>query len=116
MQVQVLEPDYLDTAKTTTLPNGGYIIQGVEFNAIGASAWPIGCSRRTLARSSATGSLLSARGRVPASEVLHVFKGKRPGQVRAPSWFAPVLLRLKDFDEYEDATIMKQKIAACLSV
>ena len=32
------------------------------------------------------------------------------------SWFAPLLLRFRDFDDYEDATLMKQKIAACLSV
>jgi capsid protein len=36
--------------------------------------------------------------------------------VRAVSWFAPVIVRLKEFDEYEDATLMKQKIAACLAV
>jgi len=53
---------------------------------------------------------------VPASSVLHIFKAKRPGQVRGPSWFAPVLLRFKDFDEFDDATLMKQKIAACLAV
>jgi capsid protein len=41
-------------------------------------------------------------------------RSARPG-ARA-SWFAPVLLRFKDFDEFEDATLMKQKIAACLAV
>jgi lambda family phage portal protein len=54
--------------------------------------------------------------RVPAESVLHIFRALRPGQVRGPSWFAPVLLRFKDFDEFEDATLMKQKIAACLAV
>jgi lambda family phage portal protein len=57
-----------------------------------------------------------ASRRVPAESILHVYKQSRPGQVRGPSWFAPVLLRFKDFDEYEDATLMKQKIAACLAV
>lgn len=116
MQIQVLEPDYLDSAKTTSLPNGGYIMQGVEYNGIGqrVAYWLFpshpGSSFLT------SGTLLSPSRPVPASEVLHVFKAKRPGQVRAPSWFAPVILRMKDFDEYEDATIMKQKIAACLAV
>jgi lambda family phage portal protein len=115
VQVQVLEPDYLDAGKTTTLPNGGYIIQGVEFNGWGqrVAYWLF----PSHPGSSLGGStLLSGSRPVPASEVLHVFKGKRPGQVRAPSWFGPIVLRLKDFDEYEDATIMKQKVAACLSV
>jgi lambda family phage portal protein len=61
-----------------------------------------------------TGSIVSHR--VPASEVLHVFKPDRPGQVSGPSWFSSVILTLKDFDEYADATLMKQKIAACLAV
>jgi lambda family phage portal protein len=54
--------------------------------------------------------------RVPAEAILHIYYHERPGQMRGPSWFAPVLLRFKDHDEFEDATLMKQKIAACLAV
>lgn len=113
IQLQVLDPDFLDVTKdTSVLPVGtGRIIQGVEFDPIG----------RRLAYwlfpehpGSAAGVTSSVR--VPAASVLHIFKPLRPGQVRAPSWFAPVLLRFKDFDEFEDATLMKQKIAACLAV
>jgi len=113
LQLQVLEPDYLDTSKHgITLPNGGRIVYGVEFDPIGRraaywlfpehpgnSAWPTAQSQR-----------------IPADGVLHVFKPTRPGAARGASWFAPVLLRFKDFDEYEDATLLKQKIAACLAV
>lgn len=116
MQVQVLEPDYLDSGKTMILPNGGYIISGVEYNVLGqrVAYWlfPSHPGSSFLV----SGTLLSASRRVPASEVLHVFEVKRAGQVRAASWFAPVVLRMKDFDEFEDATIMKQKVAACLAV
>jgi capsid protein len=35
--------------------------------------------------------------------------------VRGISWFASVDVRLHDFDEFEDATLMKQKIAACMA-
>lgn len=114
IQIQVLEPDFLDTAKDfITLPNGGRIVQGVEFDAIG---------RRTaywLFKEHPGGSNpvgLPSSSRIPADGVLHLFRSQRPGQVRAPSWFAPVLLRFKDFDDFEDATLMKQKIAACLAV
>lgn len=113
LQLQVLEPDYLDTSKHgITLPNGGRIVYGVEFDPIGRrvaywlfpehpgnSAWPVAASQR-----------------IPAEGMLHVFKPTRPGAARGASWFAPVLLRMKDFDEFEDATLMKQKIAACLAV
>jgi len=118
LQIQVLEPDFLDTSKdTSSLTNGGRIVQGVEFDVLGrrAAYWLF------RAHPGSSGSLSSttfsyASARIPAEDVLHVYKAGRPGQVRGPSWFAPVLLRFKDFDEFEDATLMKQKIAACLAV
>ena len=114
LQLQVLEPDFLDTTKDMALREGGRIVQGVEFDAIGrrVAYWlfrdhPGGTTRTGLGDPSS---------RVPADDVLHIFRGVRPGQVRAVTWFAPVLLRFKDTDEFEDATLMKQKIAACLAV
>lgn len=117
LQLQVLEPDYLDTSKEGTTAGGGRIIQGVEFNAIGrrVAYWLFrehpGAS---LAAVSAFG--FGASQRIPASEILHVYRPERPGQVRGVSWFAPVILKMKDVDEYDDATILKAKIAACLAV
>lgn len=111
-QIQVIDPDFLDTAKDQDLAGGARIIQGVEFDPIG---------RRTAYwlfpehPGSLRGGFPSSQ-RVPAESVLHVFRPMRPGQVRGISWFAPVLLRARDFDEFEDATLIKQKIAACLAV
>jgi lambda family phage portal protein len=117
LQLQVLEADMLDTYKTILLPNGGRIIQGVEFDAIGnrVAYWIFPNHPGALLMQS-VGSMFPASKRVPATEVLHLFKMKRPGQVRAASWFANVIVRLKEFDEFEDATLMKQKIAACLAI
>lgn len=116
LQLQVLDPDFLDTTKDTafTLPGSGgsRIIQGVEFDALGrrVAYW--------LYREHPGSSLSTMPDsvRVPAESVLHVFRPLRPGQVRGPSWFAPVLLAMKDWDEFADATLVKQKIAACLAV
>lgn len=116
VQVQILEPDYLDTSKSGTLPNGaGRIVHGVEFDMIGrrVAYWMF---RDHPGASTRTSSLVGASVRVPASEISHAFKSTRAGQARAISWFAPVLLKLSDFDEFDDATLMKQKIAACLAV
>ena len=114
MQIQVMDPDFLDTAKdTSTLPASGVrIIQGVEFDPIGRR---IGYWLFPEHPGSSSG-MAAASERVDARNVRHIFKQTRPGQVRAPSWFAQVLLRFKDFDEFEDATLVKQKIAACLAV
>lgn len=115
VQIQILEPDYLDTSKTMVLGNGGRIVHGVEFDAIGrrVAYWLF---RDHPGSASPMSSLVSTSVRVPASEVTHAFKSTRAGQARAISWFAPVLLKLADFDEYDDASLMKQKIAACLAV
>jgi lambda family phage portal protein len=115
LQLQVLEADFLDTLKDGALAGGGRIVQGVEFDALGrrAAYWLF----KTHPGSSwHSGAIFGQSVRIPASEILHIFKPGRPGQVRGPSWFAPLLLRFKDFDEYDDATLVKQKIAACLAI
>ena len=115
LQLQVLDPDYLDTSQDRGLPTGGRVIHDVELDALGrrVAYWLFRDhpgSSQPLVRGGATSR------RVPATEVAHVFRADRPGQQRGVSWFAPVLLRFKDFDEFEDATLVKQKVAACLAV
>ena len=114
LQIQVLDPDHLDTLRTGLWGKGGArIIHGVEFDAIGkrVAYWLFPEHPGSDIFATKSNSV-----RVPAESILHVYYQERPGQVRGPSWFAPVLLRFKDFDEFEDATLMKQKIAACLAV
>ena len=113
MQLQVLDPDYLDTTKANaTLPNGGRIIHGVEFDAIGRriAYWLF----KEHPGSNVGNAAASVS--VPADGVLHVYRQDRPGQVRGVSWFAPVMLAWKDFDDFDDATLVKQKVSACLAV
>jgi lambda family phage portal protein len=116
LQLQVIEADLLDTGKDGRLSNGNRVIQGVEFDALGRRVAYWMFREHPGASLTSAGTLLSGSVPVPATEILHLGRKKRPGQVRMVSWFAPVLLRFKDFDEYEDATLMKQKIAACLAV
>lgn len=115
LQLQVLEPDFLDSRKDFALSGGGSVVQGVEFDSKGrrVAYW--------LFREHPGSSLMGRAGsfdssRVPAEEVAHVFRSERPGQVRGPSWFAPVILTLKDYDEYADAQMMKQKVSALLGI
>jgi len=116
VQLQVLEPDFLDTNKSQALPGGGMIIQGIEFDPLGnrVAYWLYPSHPGSSLTSTAT--ILSPARRIPASEIQHVYQRDRAGQVRAVSWFAPIILPAKDLDEYGDATLMKQKIAACLAV
>ncbi len=114
LQLQVLEPDFLDTAKDGfSGPSGGPIIQGVEFDQLGRRVAYWLFEQHPGANRVAGASFVSRR--VPASDVLHVYRVERAGQVRGISWFAPAIVKLKDFDDYEDAVLMRQKIAACFA-
>lgn len=113
LQLQVMEPDFLDTQKDgETGPSGGPIIQGVEFNKLGrrVAYWLFDAH---------PGSNLASGNpskRYPAEDFIHVFRALRPGQVRGVTWMAQSITPLKDFDAFEDAVLMSQKIASCFSV
>lgn len=112
-QVQILEPDFIDHRKTEDLSAGGYVIQGVEFNAIGQVVAYWLYDRHP----GEVGPLFRSyeSHRVPSDDVLLVFEKKRPGQVRGIPRLAPVLLRLRDLDDYEDAELMRKKIESCFA-
>jgi lambda family phage portal protein len=112
LQLQVLEADFLDTSKDGVQGSaGGLIVQGVEFDGIGnrIAYWIFP------EHPGATTTTSIESKRIPASEIIHVFQTERPGQTRGVSWFGASIVNLKDFDEYEDATLMKQKIASCFA-
>lgn len=112
IQLQVLESDFIDTMKDGVAgPGGGPIIQGVEFDLLGrrVAYWLF---------EEHPGSSLgraSVSRRVPAEDIIHLFDLERPGQVRGPSWLGAAIISLRDFDDYEDAMLMRQKIAACFA-
>jgi lambda family phage portal protein len=111
LQLQVLEPDHLDAARTAELPGGGYILQGVEFDPIGRRVAYWLFPRHP--GEALSGGLQSQR--VPAEQVLHLFERLRPGQVRGVPWFAPVMLKLRDLDDYDEAELVRKKIEACFA-
>lgn len=111
LQLQVLEADYLDTAKDQiTAPSGGQIIQGVEYDLLGrrAAYW-------IFPDHPGSGRLVGLSKRIPARDILHVFDPERAGQARGVSWLGASIVPLKDLDDYDDAELMKQKIAACFA-
>lgn len=48
--------------------------------------------------------------RIPASEMLHVYHATEPGLQRGLSWFAGVLVALKELDELNDAALVRAKL------
>lgn len=117
LQLQVLEPDHLDLSKSQATATG-HILQGVEFDKLGTriAYWLFsnhpGEALPSL-RSGKFGSFMSHR--VPASEILHIYVKERPGQIRGVPWLAPVLLKIRDLEDYDDAELVRKKIEACLA-
>lgn len=111
LQIQVLEPDHLPIEKTEPLPNGGQIICGIEFNAGGkrVAYWLYPKHPGEILNPGISGAIPV---RVPASEVLHIFKPLRPGQVRGYPWLSSVILKIREMLEYEDAELVRKKFAA----
>ncbi len=111
VRIRVLEPDYLDTSKDgVNGPSGGPIVQGIEFDGRGrrVAYW--------LYRYHPGGTRISTSRfesqRIPATGVLHVYQVERPGQMRGVPWLSSAIAKLNDYDDYDDAVLVQQKIAA----
>jgi hypothetical protein len=52
--------------------------------------------------------------RAPAIDFAHLFHPLAARQLRGITWPAPILLRLHELDQYEDAALVKAKVAALL--
>ena len=114
VQYQLIESDFCPLFDADTwqgMPEGNHIRQGVEFNNYGrrVAYWmykehPGDGFRYSMPDAS---SLI----RIRAEHVSHVFEPLRPGQVRGVSPLAPILLRLRNSTDFEDATLDRQKLA-----
>lgn len=115
LQLQVLEPDFIDDRKNLRLDNGGVIVNGIELDALGrrVAYWlfPEHPGAQYVIKKQAQVSQ-----RVDARDVLHVFKRERPGQTRGVSWLAPVLLKLKYLQDYDAAELLRKKLEACFAI
>lgn len=109
LQIQVLEPDHLDAGYNTIAPNGNMIRMGIEFNRRGkrVAYW--------LYKDHPGESFLNSSSekiRVPASEILHIYRMLRPGQVRGRSWMSSIIVKLHEIDQCVDAELVRRKTTA----
>ena len=113
LQLQLLEIDWLDSARSGTL-NGNQIVNGIEYDMLGAVAayylWDQHPGDVAVARGRAQSK------RVPANQIIHLFNPARPGQGRGFSRLAPVIARVRDLQLYEDAEIARKNLESRLSV
>lgn len=113
-RLQVFEPDFIDSNRNETRPNGNEIKYGIEYSArIPVAYWLMDVHPGDIYSSASRGSYVSRR--VPAEEVIHFYKPLRAGQTRGITDFATVMLKLRALDDYDDAEVMRKNIAACMA-
>jgi lambda family phage portal protein len=114
LQLQLLEPEHLPTTMNLELPSGNVVRAGIEFDRLGRRvAYHLYRSHPgdgALAPMSGTGGMDTVR--VPASEIIHLFRPLRPGQIRGEPWLARALVKLNELDQYDDAELVRKKTAA----
>lgn len=115
VKIRVLEIDHLDTLRRETqLPNGGFITEGIEYDASGrrVAYWlfpehPGGLTNLQRA------TWRSARW--PASDVIHLFERQRPGQNKGATWLAAAVLDLYQLGQYQSAELIRKHVEACFA-
>lgn len=113
LKLRVLEIDHLDRAREGGIGSEGhYLREGIEYDATGqrVAYWVHKEHPGEMGFRGVSWNTESER--IAARHVHHIFRMDRPGQTRGVSWFAPVVLALQDFADYQDAQIMRQKVAA----
>lgn len=112
ISLQILESDFVSLYKMSgKLTNGNVIVQGIEFDSNGKKVAYHMYKSHPGGDDMAFGTQYKTI-RVPADEVVHLYRVDRPGQTRGMPWLHPVALRLRDFDLYEDAQLKRQQVAA----
>ncbi|MCX6632308.1 MAG: phage portal protein [Candidatus Solibacter sp.] len=115
LQLQLMETEQLPfylARPTPDTPRGNVVRASIEFDPDG---------RRTayyFYREHPGERLLFPAGmdllRIPAGEVMHLFRPMRPGQLRGIPWLANALVRLWELDQYDDAELLRKKFAAMM--
>jgi lambda family phage portal protein len=113
LQLQLLEADFLDHARTMGTVNG-HVMQGVQFDLLGRriAYWIYTYHPGGMLIMNPRGGILSVP--VPAEQILHSYRVLRPGQIRGVPWLSPVMMALRDLDDYADAERVRKKIEACV--
>lgn len=108
LQLQVLEPDFLDFSKD----DGARIRFGKQYDERGKleGYW---LRRAHPGESDWTAQSIQQSDFVPKEEICHVYDVRRPGQATGVPFGVSALLKLRDVSDRDAAQLLKDKLAAC---
>ena len=105
LQLELLDREQVPTDLHREIGGGARVRAGIEFDSAGRRvAYRVLSSRP----GDPLGPLRTEPLRVPAANCIHLFKPLAAGQLRGITWLAPVLLRLHELDQFEDAALEGQ--------
>ncbi len=112
LQLQVIESDYVPLSETRELEGGGRILGGIEIDSLGRrTAYWMHRDHPGEGRFSRDTSL----ARIPADQILHIYRPDRPGQLRGAPWLTAAMTTIWELDQYVEASVLRAKLANLLS-
>lgn len=112
LQIQIIEPDHLDGAFSSSHEiaaplTGNPIRMGIEFSRTTGRRVAYWMSRRHPGD-----GMFDQPVRIPAELVMHIYRARRPGQLRGIPELSSVIVKMHDLDQYTDAELVRKKTAA----
>lgn len=115
IQIQVMEGDFLDQSVNGLVGDGLTYKLGIGFDGIDRRrAYRIFRGHPGESFGGLSVGLESAK--VDAADIIHLFRKRRPGQLRGISWFASVVGLLRDKGDFQEASLVKKKTESLFGV
>ena len=115
LQVQLLEAEQLPyNVQPTNMDRGNTVRLGIEFSPIGKRvAYHFLAQHPGDVLALSTGLVDAAQTRrIPAEEILHLYRPLRPGQIRGQSHITSTMVKMFLLDQCDDAELERKKVAA----
>jgi lambda family phage portal protein len=108
-RLQIIDSDRLDDQKNKSLPGGGAIAMGIEYDAVQRpvayhilkrkpSEWERGYTRE--------------HERIPANEILHLYLPEHAEQGRGVPWVYAAMMELVHLGAFEEAAVIAARVGA----
>lgn len=112
LMVEMIDREQVPLDRFAELHQQARVRAGIEFDQAGRRAAYHVLTARPGDPFAPLAGLSYQTVRVPAENICHLFQPLAVGQLRGLTWLAPVLLRLHELDQFEDASLVKAKVAA----
>lgn len=111
--LEIIEADRLDIDLNEKSKSGNEIRMGVERDSWGR---PVAYHFKTDHPGDypfGAGAVANTTARVPASDVIHLFRQERPGQTRGVPWVASAIMKMHHLQGYTEAEVISARAEAC---